>query len=356
MEYPGYMYRCIDLARRGAGYVAPNPMVGAVLVHQQKVIGEGWHQQFGQSHAEVNCINDAIKNGFADIIHECDLYVSLEPCSHTGKTPPCSDLLIRHRIPRVIVGCRDPFPLVNGKGIEKLKLAGVDVQLAEDTLEKSCIDLNAAFFTFHQKNRPYIILKWAETADGFIGVPGKRLRISNEISDKLVHRWRSETASILVGTNTAVSDDPALTTRLWNGLSPIRLIMDKNLNVPSSHKIYHDDAPTIVFNSVKEEMTGFDTRKMKGLWFSKMESQQDLIPEILEKLYRLQIQSVLVEGGAKTLQSFIDAGVWDEARVIRNTTLRIDNGITAPSLTNATEIESCSMENDQVTIFRPANP
>ncbi len=237
-----FMHRCLELARLGAGYVAPNPMVGAVLLHEGRIIGEGWHKEYGKAHAEVNCIN-AVKESERQFISQSTLYVSLEPCAHHGKTPPCTDLIIRHKIPRVVIGCRDSFKEVDGKGIEKLKAAGIEVETA--VLEQECRELNKRFFTFHTKQRPYIILKWAQTSDGFIAplIPPKvgisepqtqRLFISNEYSNILVHQWRSEEAAIMVGTNTALLDNPELTTRLWPGPSPVRLVIDLNLRLPDS--------------------------------------------------------------------------------------------------------------------------
>ncbi|MFI5128490.1 MAG: bifunctional diaminohydroxyphosphoribosylaminopyrimidine deaminase/5-amino-6-(5-phosphoribosylamino)uracil reductase RibD, partial [Chitinophagales bacterium] len=252
------MYRCLELAKLGAGQVAPNPMVGAVLVHDDRIIGEGYHQKYGEAHAEVNCIGQAALSGLTDAISQSTLYVSLEPCSHFGKTPPCTDLIIKHKIPKVVIGCRDPFKEVNGKGIEKLIAAGIEVQ--QGVLEKECIDLNKRFLTFHTQHRPYIILKWAETADGFMAPPApqggireesvrQRLLISNEYTNRLVHRWRSEEAAILVGTNTIENDDPELTTRLWPGHSPVRLIVDMNLRLPSSLKVFNGQEETIIFNT-----------------------------------------------------------------------------------------------------------
>ena len=251
------MHRCLELAGHGSGYVSPNPMVGAVLVHSGRIIGEGYHQRYGQAHAEVNCI-DSVSETDRRLIGESTLYVSLEPCAHFGKTPPCTDLIIKHKIPKCVVGCRDPFKEVDGKGIEKLRAAGVHVEVG--VLEKECKELNKRFFTFHTEHRPYIILKWAQTGDGFIAGPlnpsaswrrtfedsgetkviQERLLISNEYSNRLVHKWRSEEASILVGTNTALLDDPELTTRLWTGPSPVRIVLDMNLRLPSSLKMFND--------------------------------------------------------------------------------------------------------------------
>lgn len=337
------MERCIELARRGAGSVAPNPMVGAVLVHNNRIIGEGWHQQYGQAHAEVLCIasvNEADKS----FISQSVLYVSLEPCSHFGKTPPCTDLIIRNKIPKVVIGCRDPFKEVDGRGIEKLKAAGIEV--VTGVMEQECKELNKRFFTFHQQQRPYIILKWAQTIDGFIGTGNKeRLIISNEYSNRLVHKWRSEEAAILVGTNTALADDPELTTRLWPGKSPVRLVADMNLRLPASLKLFDGSIKTIVFNAVKQE-------EKENLRFYKLEKSRKFIPQLMDALYKLNIQSVLVEGGATLLQSFIDEGTWDEARLIVNNELSISNGLTAPVLPGAVKLEEMNLLSDKISIFK----
>ncbi|HEY2720248.1 MAG TPA: bifunctional diaminohydroxyphosphoribosylaminopyrimidine deaminase/5-amino-6-(5-phosphoribosylamino)uracil reductase RibD, partial [Chitinophagaceae bacterium] len=225
-----YMHRCLDLARLGAGHVAPNPMVGAVLVHDERIIGEGYHQQYGGPHAEPNCIA-SVKKEEQHLISESILYVSLEPCAHYGKTPPCADLIIKNKIPRVVIGCFDPFEEVNGKGIEKLKGAGIDVLVG--ILEHECKKLNKRFFLYYQQHRPYIILKWAQSSNQKIGAgAGNRTYISNEFTNRLVHKWRSEEAAILVGTNTALQDDPELTTRSWIGNNPRRLVMDMDLKLP----------------------------------------------------------------------------------------------------------------------------
>lgn len=337
------MQRCLELAQRGAGLVAPNPMVGAVLVHDEKIIGEGWHRQYGEAHAEVNAIGQALQNGYAAKISQSTLYVSLEPCAHFGKTPPCADLVIRHQIPNVVVACRDPFEQVNGKGIEKLKVAGVKVEVG--ILEKEAVELNKRFFTFHQQQRPYIILKWAETADGFIArEAGDRLLISNEYSNRLVHKWRSEEAGIMIGTNTALLDDPSLTVRSWTGQSPVRLVLDMNLRLPASLKVFNKEARTVVFNTLKQEEEG-------NLLYYRLKKEESLVPQLLEALHELKIQSVLVEGGARLLQSFIDAGSWDEARVIRNVQLRINDGLRSPQLVNALLKEETTIATDTLRIF-----
>jgi diaminohydroxyphosphoribosylaminopyrimidine deaminase/5-amino-6-(5-phosphoribosylamino)uracil reductase len=352
------MHRCLQLAKLGAGNVAPNPMVGAVLVHDDKIIGEGLHQIYGEAHAEVNCINQAIQNGYNDLINKSMLYVSLEPCVHFGKTPPCTDLIIKHKISKVVIGCRDPFKEVNGRGIEKLKAAGVEVEAG--VLENECKELNKQFFTFHTKHRPYIILKWAQTADGFIATPSKpppkgeayedsaskRLLISNEYTNRLVHKWRSEEAAILVGTNSVLNDDPELTTRLWPGNSPVRLVVDMDLRLPSSLKIFNGQVKTIIFNSIKH-------KEEKNELYYQVTKDISLVSQIMNALYELKIQSVIVEGGAKLLQSFIDEGIWDEARVISNNQLVIGIGLPAPQLMNAIKIDEQNILSDIIEIFKP---
>lgn len=347
------MYRCIELARKGAGWVAPNPMVGAVLVQDGRIIGEGWHQRFGEAHAEAGAIGEATgqatQSGLTSSFSDTTLYVSLEPCAHYGKTPPCADLIIRTGIPRVVIGCRDPFDEVNGKGIEKLRAAGI--QVVEGVLEKECRELNKRFFTFHEVHRPYVILKWARTADGFMaaeaGAP--RLLISNEFSNRLVHQWRSEEAGILVGTNTALLDDPALTNRLWTGPSPVRLVMDMNLRLPATLKIFNGEQKTIVFNSVKGE-------EQPNLIYYRLEKNKSLISQIMGALYQLRIQSVLVEGGAHLLQSFIEAGIWDEARIIINRDLFAGTGLMAPVLKGHELISHQEMLNDEILTWRNTGP
>ncbi|MBP8114766.1 MAG: bifunctional diaminohydroxyphosphoribosylaminopyrimidine deaminase/5-amino-6-(5-phosphoribosylamino)uracil reductase RibD [Chitinophagaceae bacterium] len=347
------MQRCLELAKKGAGFVAPNPMVGAVLVYEDRIIGEGWHQQYGEAHAEVNCINDAMMRLNAEsgrkhnIIEKSTLYVSLEPCAHFGKTPPCADLIIQHKIPKVVIGSKDSFQEVNGKGIEKLKAAGVEV--ISEVLEDECKILNKRFFTFHEMKRPYVILKWAQTGDGKMASGNDdRLLISNEYSNRLVHQWRSEEASILIGTNTALLDDPELTNRLWEGNSPIRLVLDMNLRLPLHLKLFDKKVKTIVFNAVKQE-------EKENLIYYKIEKEANIVSQMLNALYQLNIQSVIVEGGAKLLQSFIDAGLWDEARVISNEELVINNGLSAPLLSDAIKTKEEKIVSDIIEYYTRTN-
>ncbi len=339
------MYRCVELARLGAGSVAPNPMVGAVLVYQNRIIGEGWPKQYGQAHAEVNCINSVVAAADVPHIRQATLYVSLEPCAHYGKTPPCSDLIIEKQIPRVVIGCRDPFAAVDGKGIEKLKRAGVAVEVG--IWEEACKTLNKRFFTFHTAKRPYVILKWAQTADHKIaGLAGERLLISNAYSNRLVHRWRSEEAAILVGTRTARLDDPSLDNRLWSGKSPVRMVIDRDLSLPSSLKLFNGEQTTIVFNNRKEE-------RQNKLWYHQLDFEAPVVPQLLKACHHLQLQSILVEGGSHLLQQFIDEALWDEARVITNRQLNIGNGLSSPLLTNARMQMEEQWENDHISYYTP---
>ncbi len=337
------MQRCLDLALLGAGHVAPNPMVGAILVHEDKIIGEGHHQQFGGPHAEVNCINN-VASEHADLISKSTLYVSLEPCVHFGKTPPCTDLIIKNNIHEVVIGCRDSYDEVNGKGIGKLRANGVNV--ITGVLEKESLEINKRFFTFHRYHRPYIILKWAQSKDGKISA-GNAVRtfISNEYSNRLVHKWRTEEAAIMVGTNTALLDDPALTARLWPGNDPVRIVIDMELKLPLSLQLFDGNVRTIVFNQKKQE-------EANNITYHKVDSNAPLIPQILNELYRAQLQSVLVEGGAKLLQSFIDAGLWDEARVIGNRQLAMGEGTSAPILTQNELIYMQEIETDIINTYQ----
>ncbi|QES90784.1 bifunctional diaminohydroxyphosphoribosylaminopyrimidine deaminase/5-amino-6-(5-phosphoribosylamino)uracil reductase RibD [Rhizosphaericola mali] len=343
------MTRCLELAKLGINHAAPNPMVGAVLVYQNRIIGEGYHQKYGEPHAEVNCIN-SVQPEDEHLIAQSTIYVSLEPCAHYGKTPPCADLIIRKQIPKVVVGCRDPFESVNGKGIEKLKAAGIEVEMY--AYSQQCIALNKRFFTFHIKKRPFVLLKWAQSADHFIGSNSdKRILISNELSNREVHKLRSEYSAILIGTNTALKDNPSLTNRLWTGKNPIRLVIDKQLSIPNDHQIFNAEAPTVVFNLKKAATIG-------NVEFVKIEAHTSTIQQILEYCYQKNITSILVEGGQKLLQSFIDESLWDEALVIENSHLYIQNGTHAPLLKGEiSQLNQIVLENDTLTYFKSSlNP
>lgn len=327
MVHEDYMRRCLELAELGINDVSPNPMVGCVIVSEGKIIGEGFHKKIGTAHAEVNAVNDVIERygeRAPAMLKSATVYVSLEPCAHFGKTPPCADLLIRHEVKEVIIGNADPFPAVNGKGIEKLKAAGIRVQ--QGVLEEECRVLNKRFFTRVEKQRPYIILKWAQTANGyFTPLINKKQWISNPLSKKLVHKWRAEEDAILVGKKTVMTDNPELNTREWPGSNPIRIVVDKKLDIPQSSHVYNDQVKTIFLNEVKTDVEGTNH-------FVQMEDMTFYLPQkIAFQLYLMDIQSVIIEGGANILNQFIAAGLWDEARVIKSST-NWQEGITAPQI------------------------
>ncbi|MBO9618630.1 MAG: bifunctional diaminohydroxyphosphoribosylaminopyrimidine deaminase/5-amino-6-(5-phosphoribosylamino)uracil reductase RibD [Niabella sp.] len=341
-SYKEYLRRCFQLAQLGAGYVAPNPMVGAVLVHDDTIIGEGYHQHYGEAHAEVHCINNALKS-HPELVSQSTLYVSLEPCSHFGKTPPCADLIIKHQIPKVVIGCRDSFVAVNGRGVEKLRNAGIEV--VEHILEQEAIALNKRFFTFHQRKRPYIILKWAQTKNNIIGSnSNERMLITSTITNRLVHQWRTEEAAIMVGAKTAVKDDPLLDNRNGQGKAPVKIVVSASGAVPESLKLFQSGAPAIVFNAQKnKEAERHRFIKITAVHF---------LEAMLDELHQLQLQSVLVEGGAQLLQSFIDAGLWDEARVITNTTMIAPGGVRAPELRNHTLLQTDLLVKDEIAFYK----
>ncbi|HEY3370316.1 MAG TPA: bifunctional diaminohydroxyphosphoribosylaminopyrimidine deaminase/5-amino-6-(5-phosphoribosylamino)uracil reductase RibD [Prolixibacteraceae bacterium] len=318
-----FMQRCLDLALLGMGDVAPNPMVGCVIVHNGLIIGEGYHEKFGHSHAEVNAIR-AVKN--AELLAQSTLYVSLEPCSHFGKTPPCSDLIIESRIPHVVIGTVDPFAKVAGKGIERMQKAGIEVEVG--VLEKQCRHLNRRFFTFHEKKRPYILLKWAQTLDGFIDTDRTETQhptwITNDLSKRLVHKQRSEESAILIGTNTAMYDNPALTVREWTGNQPVRMVIDRTQRLDASLHVFDSKAPTWVFTAKEKP----DSENLK---FIKLDFNQNILPQLLSALYEREILSVIVEGGSILLNSFLEAGLWDEAFVYTGNQF-FGKGVQAPSI------------------------
>ena len=321
-----YIKRCIELAKNGLGTTYPNPLVGCVIVFENTIIGEGWHKKSGEAHAEVIAI-ESVQN--KELLSSSTLYVSLEPCSHFGKTPPCADLILKYKIPNVVIGTIDPNSKVAGKGIQKLKDSGVNVTLG--ILEKEGNELNKRFFTFHRKSRPYIILKWAESADGFISPINKSEQkpvwISNEYSRQLVHKWRSEEQAILVGTQTIIDDNPSLTVRDWVGINPIRLVIDKENTIDSSYNIFDNQAKTIVFSN-KEVTSNSDT-----IQYIKVDFDKNYTQAIVDKLFENNIQSIIIEGGRKTIQSFIDAHLWDEARVFIGG-INLNEGTKAPKINN----------------------
>jgi len=320
------MQRCIELARNGLDNVAPNPVVGCVIVSNGKIIGEGYHRKYGEAHAEVNAIN-SVKD--KENLKTATLYVNLEPCCYHGKTPPCTDLIIRHKIPKAVIGCTDPAPKVSGKGIEQLKGAGCKVTYG--TLERECKELNRRFFTFNEKKRPYIMLKWAQTMDGFItNGKGEPAWISNELSHTLVHKWRSEEQAIMVGTNTAHLDNPQLNVREWSGKNPLRVVLDKTLRLSKDLHLFDRSIPTVVFTSCEK-------KSQKNLEYVNIDFKNPIIPQILEELYRREIQSIIIEGGAELLNSFIKNDIWDEMRVFIGNKI-FGNGIKAPELPGPTPI------------------
>lgn len=340
MESETYMQRCIQLGLCGLGHVAPNPMVGCVIVHHDRIIGEGYHAEFGQPHAEVNAINSVIDKS---LLHEATLYVSLEPCSHFGKTPPCTNLIIKNKIPHVVIGNVDPFEKVNGSGIVLLEKAGIGV--TKNILETECHELNKRFFTYHIKKRPYIILKWAQSADGYFA-PANNKKItwlSNEYSRTLVHLWRKQEQAIIIGTNTALIDNPNLTVRHVTGKNPLRILIDKDLKVPEDFQIFNTEAPTLVFTSLPEQ-------KRNNIEFCEIDFEKNILPQIATGLYERQIQSVIVEGGARLLNEFIKLNLWDEARVFTSNE-NLGNGLNAPAL-DSTIFESHHLSNNSLNYFR----
>lgn len=315
-----YIRRCIQLARNGMCNAAPNPMVGAVIVHNDRIIGEGYHARCGEGHAEVNAIR-SVKD--ESLLQESTIYVSLEPCSHYGKTPPCADLIIRKGIPRVVVGCVDPFSLVSGRGIQKLKDAGIDVKVG--VLEAECRQLIKRFVTFNTQQRPYITLKWAESADGFIDInreEGQPVVLSTPITSMYVHKQRAEHHAILVGRKTALLDNPSLTTRNWYGKNPVRLVIDKELTLPTSLKLFDGSAPTWIF-------TAQDKASTSQVIYFKLDFSRSILPQILQKLYENKLQALLIEGGSQLLQSFIDEGLWDEIYTEHSAKV-LENGVKEP--------------------------
>lgn len=341
-----YMRRCLELAEMGMGNVSPNPMVGCVIVADGKIIGEGFHGKIGEAHAEVNAVKaviDQYGEESADLLTKATVYVSLEPCAHFGKTPPCADLLIRHRVKKVVVGNKDPFSEVDGKGIEKLKNAGIEV--VQGVLEDSCTLLNRRFFTRVEQQRPYFILKWAQTANGFFA-PLKRNKewISSGMAKKLVHKWRTEEDAILVGKGTVLADNPQLNTREWTGKNPVRLVIDKNLDIPVSSAIFNSDAKTVIFNEIKTEV-------IDNIHYIQMEDMQFYLPQkIAYQLYLMDIQSVIIEGGAYMISLFINAGLWDEARIFQ-ASHSWTTGIPAPAIHGVIE-EVINVDADRLLIYK----
>ena len=340
------MARCLQLAANGAFGAPPNPMVGAVVVHHDTIIGEGYHRQCGKAHAEVNAIA-SVKD--PSLLHESTIYVSLEPCAHYGKTPPCADLIIEKGIPRVVIGCRDSFDQVDGKGIQKLRQAGVKVTVG--VLERECLELNRAFFTFHAKKRPYITLKWAQSADGYMDAPRemgdgrKPVTFSTPASAMRVHRLRALNDAILVGRRTAVLDDPSLTTRKWPGKNPLRLVIDREATLGKGLKLFDGTTKTVVFTDVFRDFESKENIEQVLLDF-----KRDILPQMMDYLHAHKVQRLLVEGGATLLQSFIDAGLWDEA-FVEEAPCTLGGGVEAPRLGDDFQKEQFPCFGHQISHF-----
>lgn len=340
-----YMRRAMELATKGQGSVSPNPLVGCVIVKDGLIIGEGYHKKYGEAHAEVNAVNAVFtKHGenAPALLQEATAYVTLEPCAHFGKTPPCADLLVKHRLGKVVIANTDPFPDVNGKGVSKLKDAGIEVYTG--VLDEECKWINRRFFTRIEQQRPYIILKWARTANGYFS-PKNAVQqwISGPLSKKLVHQWRTEEDAILVGKKTVLADDPQLSAREWPGKNPIRIVIDKNLDIPVTAKVFNDLAKTVIFNEKKTTVEG-------NIHYIQMEDMHFYLPQkIAFQLYLMDIQSIIIEGGAHILDQFITSGLWDEARVFTGAD-SWQTGTLSPQI-NGNITSLTTIDKDQLTIY-----
>lgn len=334
-----YMVRCLELARLGTGSVSPNPRVGCVIAKDGKIIGEGWHQKYGGPHAEVNAVNNVADT---NQLEGSVVYVNLEPCAHVGKTPPCADLLIKHKVGRVVIANTDTNSLVSGKGVEKLKAAGIEV--TQNVLAQQGRELNKRFFTFHEKQRPYIILKWAQTLDGFVARSNYESKwISNEQSRQVVHKWRSEEDAVLVGTKTAAHDNPVLTVRDWSGRNPVRIVIDRFLRLPDKLSLFDGSVKTICYNVLKHE-------EHPNLILVRL-AETNFLESLVTHLGSTGIQSLIVEGGSTTLSLFINAGLWDEARVFTSNR-QFYAGIAAPAFEGSFIAEE-KIESDTLRIYSP---
>ena len=334
-----YMQRALELATLGMGLVSPNPLVGCVIVKDGKIIGEGWHKKYGEAHAEVNAIN-AVQD--KELLNGATLYVSLEPCSHFGKTPPCADLISQYKFEKVVICNIDPNPLVSGKGIKKITDAGITVNWG--LLNEKGRQLNKRFFTYMEKCRPYITLKWAQTADGFVAKEDYQSKwISNDISRMLVHKWRTEEDAVMVGANTALHDNPRLNVREWKGRNPVRVVIDRGLRLSKELFLFDDTQPTLCYNDLMENEDGATT-------YVKISN----VPFVIADLYSRKIQSVMIEGGAKLLNEVIALGLWDEARIVTGDKI-FGSGIKAPAIPVGTSYERYSVRNDEWLIIRNNN-
>jgi diaminohydroxyphosphoribosylaminopyrimidine deaminase/5-amino-6-(5-phosphoribosylamino)uracil reductase len=351
LQHETWMKRALQLASYGRATVSPNPMVGCVLVYDNQLIGQGWHQQYGSWHAEVNAVNDAIQKGNGELLKNATAYVTLEPCAHVGKTPPCANLMIDKLLARVVVCNGDPNPLVAGQGIARMRAAGIEV--IEGICEQEGHHLNRRFFTFFIQKRPYIILKWAETADGFLGTEDAQpVRISGHESNVMVHRWRSQEDAILVGTTTALHDNPKLNVRLWSGHNPLRVVIDRHLKVTQDYALYDQTQHTFIYNYLRESVMPTAPVRYENIsdfYFRKINKGPEELSQILKDLYHQKVQSILVEGGRTTLQSFIDQGLWDEIRRCQGV-MSLHKGIEKPHFSGRL-IKTFKKESDTWSIY-----
>lgn len=344
------MQRAIDIAQLGAGNVAPNPMVGCVIVHNDTIIGEGWHQKFGEAHAEINALNSVVNK---DLISQSTVYVTLEPCSHYGKTPPCANALIKHGVKKVVIGFTDPNPLVSGNGIKLLRESGIEV--ITDILVDACAELNKRFITYITQKRPYIILKWAQSNDGFIAPDRqtltadefeKKRHITGLTTQKITHLWRTYEAAIMVGTNTIITDNPKLNARAWHGPNPIRITIDLKNRLPKSLHIFDGTQPTIIFNYTQNL-----NPSTQNITYLPIDKNLPLVPQILNALYLQNIQSVIIEGGTQLLETFIENNNWDEAQILTSPK-QLNNGVKAPAITGNLTHKFASNLNS-ISILKP---
>ncbi len=339
-QHEHYMSRCLELASQGLGHVAPNPMVGSVIVHNDHIIAEGYHEKYSGPHAERNALQNISQ---PSLLSESTLYVNLEPCSHHGKTPPCADAILEAKIPHVVVGITDPNPLVSGSGIQRLREYGVNV--TEGVLEKESKELNRRFLTYQTKKRPYIILKWAETSDRFLGpLDGQRVPISCKESQLLSHKWRTQEAAILVGTNTAELDNPQLTARLATGNNPLRIVLDRSARLSQNLALFDGSTPTLV-------VTERERSSLQGVETLSLPFNSSLLPQLLTHLYEMNIASLIVEGGGYTLEQFVEQDLWDEARIFRSSS-ELGEGTRAPLLSTKLLTSSTSSGTDTLAHFR----
>ena len=347
MSHELYMLRCLELAQRAKGQTSPNPMVGAVLVHEGRILAEGWHHHYGADHAEINCLRH-VAPADRHLIKEATMYVNLEPCAHFGITPPCSTRLVEEQVKEVVICNADPFEKVSGRGIDILQ-AG-NIRVVQGVLQETGYWVNRRYFCYHLQHRPYVILKWAQTPQGFIAPTDKsRFRITADAAMQLSHKWRTEEAAIMVGTTTAINDNPQLTARLWSGRQPLRIVIDRTLRMPQAHHLYDDAAATWVVNEKKEGLAG-------NVHYIKSDFGPLFLQDLLQHLYQSRIVSVIIEGGARLLESFADQGLWDEARILTGQ-IDLPSGIRAPALTNANLAFTTALDGDAMQLFvNNANP